>query len=445
MQAKADADRAALWEATRIRGYGTLGVATEPLAIASRRVLEIGMGGGPFSVAATVAGASAYLGVDPLVGTDHVRDFRSLTDKSFPPYGPFPHSCAEIMRLYPSVRLLSARLEDVVEDVRAFQADVAVLWGVTEHLHDPCSVIATVWEALRRDGLIWLTHNNWYSWIGHHADPRTLKAWDPADPAHDAVVDWRHLDPSHPLNGDANLNRMRLGDFRDLIDKYFEILEFSYEIHALHRLTPEIRQRYRHIPLEEMLATSVRVCGRRRAAPRDVDLSDRAFYHPAPDYGANQDFSGEDIEPFRRVGYIHFGPQGQLVSHSDNDYAGRRVLRSLEPGQTIGLRKADVFVKFTVSRLDHRADGDVRVILCEPVREDYRTVNRGMWLLEAGAAGRFAKRASPARAATGSWGAVVNYMRRLTGVSGGRLGSPHGPTRGAGRRLNPSGARPDGA
>jgi len=382
VQADLDADRAALCEAVAIRGYNTRGVATERLVIASRRVVEIGMGGGPFSVAAIVAGASAYLGVDPHVGTDHVRDFRSLADKRFPPYAPFPYSCADIMRLYPNIRLLKACLEDVVEEVRAFRADVAVLWGVTEHLHDPHLVIRTVWEALRRDGVIWLTHNNWYSWIGHHADPRSLKTWDRNDPAHNEVVDWRHLDPWHPLNRDSNLNRMRMQDFRDLIENYFDIMEFSYEVHALPRLTPEIRNRYKHISLEEMLATSVRVCGKRRDSPLNTELSRREFYHPTEHYMAEKDFSGEDIEPFRLVGYVHFGPQGQLVSHSDNDHAGRRMFRLLRPGQSIGLRKGNVFMTLTVSDLEHRANGDVRVILREAVREDLRTVNRGMWILE---------------------------------------------------------------
>jgi len=418
VQADLEAERSALCAAAAIRGYNTRGVATEPLVIASQRVVEIGMGGGPFSVAAIVAGASAYLGVDPNVGTDHVRDFRSLTDKQFPPYAPFFYSCADIMRLYPNIKLLSARLEDVVDEVRAFRADVAVLWGVTEHLHDPHSVIRTVWETLRRNGVIWLTHNNWYSWIGHHADPRTLKLWDRDDPAQNAVVDWRHLDPRHPLNADPNLNRMRMQDFRDLIETYFDVIEFSYEIHALPRLTPEIRNRYKHISLEEMLATSVRLYGKRRDTPRNTDLSTREFYHPSPNYMTDKDFSDEDIEPFRRVGYVHFGPQGQLVSHSDNDHAGRRAFSLLRPGQPIGLRKGNVWLKLTVSQLEHRASGEVRVIVREKVREDFLTVNRGMWVLESGgsAGRRFAsgRRSLPSQRSTPAFsiGALGGLLRR---------------------------------
>ncbi|MDQ2859802.1 MAG: class I SAM-dependent methyltransferase [Pseudomonadota bacterium] len=339
------------------------------------------MGGGPFGAAAVGWGASAYLGVDPLVGTDHVRDFRSLADRRVAPYASFPFSCEEIMRLHPNVRLIGARVEDAVDEVRRFQADVAVLWGVTEHLRDPHLVVRTVWEALAPDGLIWLTHNNWYSWIGHHAAPRTLKGWNPIDPAQNAIVDWRHLDPEHPLNKDPNLNRMRMRDLRDLLDKYFNILEWSFEIDALCRLTPEIRNLHKRFPLEEMLATSVRVCGSRRAAPRELDLSDREFYHPSLHYMMDDDFSDEDIHPFGRVGYVHFGSRGQLVSHSDNDFAARRAIRLLKPGQRIGLRKGDFLLELTVDRLEYRQDGDVRAALREPISENLRTINRGMWVL----------------------------------------------------------------
>ena len=45
------------------------------------RILDVGMGGGPHSLSYISLGAAGYYGVDPVAGTDHVRDFRSNKDE----------------------------------------------------------------------------------------------------------------------------------------------------------------------------------------------------------------------------------------------------------------------------------------------------------------------------------------------------------------------------
>jgi hypothetical protein len=58
-------------------GYGTSPINRRPVLWEGRTVLDIGMGGGPHCIPFLLGGASGYVGVDPLVGTEKVRDRRS--------------------------------------------------------------------------------------------------------------------------------------------------------------------------------------------------------------------------------------------------------------------------------------------------------------------------------------------------------------------------------
>jgi hypothetical protein len=102
-----------------------------------RRILDIGMGGGPHSISFIEGGAASYVGVDPLVGTDHVRDFRNLKDPSLPAYHAFPYSARDIMRIYPNIHLYTGLLEDVAAQIKANKVDIAMMAAVTEHLERP--------------------------------------------------------------------------------------------------------------------------------------------------------------------------------------------------------------------------------------------------------------------------------------------------------------------
>ena len=113
-----------------------------------KHILDVGMGGGPHSIAYIALGASEYTGVDPLVGTDSVRDYRSMDDISIPGYHAFPYSPEEIMEIFPQINLYSGVLEDFVEELSSNKPQVAGMAVVTEHLHQPREVMHGIWEIL---------------------------------------------------------------------------------------------------------------------------------------------------------------------------------------------------------------------------------------------------------------------------------------------------------
>jgi hypothetical protein len=345
-------ERRELVEAARAWGYFRGAIKARRDLWLGKRILDVGMGGGPHAVAFMELGARGYVGVDPHVGSDRVRDFRSREDPSIPEYHAFPYSAAEIMRLYPGVHLYSGLVEELTPALAAHRVDVAILGAVSEHLRDPIAVFRAVFERLDAGGLLWFVHCPYTSWTGHHAQPRRIERWDRSDPTQNAVVDWQHLDPAHPLYGDPTLNRIRTGDLRDLVEKYFEIIEWRESIYALDRLTPEIRERWRKYTLSELLTRNLYVTACRRREPLATDLSGRQLYQPDEGYLASADHRGEDLEPYRHLHSVYFGRDGALRSHSDNDHAGRRVFAGLRPGDRIRLRKAHAQLWLTVRDAD---------------------------------------------------------------------------------------------
>ena len=334
-----DPERVALIASAKDWGYWKGAIKTRYDLWQGKRLLDVGMGGGPHCVSFVENGAQCYVGVDPLVGTDHVRDFRNNADKSLPAYHAFPFSPADMMRIYPNAHLYPTILEKVPAEIRQHKCDIAIMDAVSEHLTQLEEVVRTIWELLEPHGLLWLCHCNYYSWTGHHREPRFVKDWRQDDPDHAKVVEWRHLEPDHADYSNSNFNRVRLEDLRLLIAKYFEIVEWRVSVDALARLTPEIRARWKKYTLEELLGRNIYITGRRRDRPLDVDLSSRQFHHPAQDYQAERDFSGEDIEPFALINSAYFSKTRELFSHGDNDNAAHRVFTRLKPGDTVTVRK----------------------------------------------------------------------------------------------------------
>ena len=50
-----------------------------------KRVLDIGMGGGPHAIAFVESGAAAYIGVDPIAGSDGCATFEASRIRPFQP------------------------------------------------------------------------------------------------------------------------------------------------------------------------------------------------------------------------------------------------------------------------------------------------------------------------------------------------------------------------
>ena len=67
-------------------------------------LLDVGMGAGPYSVLYIEKGCKQYIGVDPLINSDLVRDFRAKAgDKLELRYHKFPYSCQDIMNTFDNI------------------------------------------------------------------------------------------------------------------------------------------------------------------------------------------------------------------------------------------------------------------------------------------------------------------------------------------------------
>lgn len=348
---------------------------------ANRNILDIGMGGGPHAVSFMAGGAASYVGVDPLVGTDKVRDFRNPADPTLPAYHAFPYTPADIMRLLPGVHLYSGLLEDVADEVKAHRVDIAILSAVTEHLAHPHEVIRAIWEILEPGGDIWICHCNYYSWTGHHRAPRSVKDWKRTDKEQARHVDWQHLEPTHPDYANPNFNRIRLHDLRALIEAYFEIIEWNVSVEALERLTPQLRRKWRKYSLEELLGQNIYITARRRDTPLPFDASTRELLHPSESYLADADYSGEDIAPFTLAHAVHFSSAGELCSHSDNNHAGMRVFARVQPGDVLTLQKFTSGLRLTVAEVTRRESGELRLTFAEEVPASVLDGNHDQWTI----------------------------------------------------------------
>ena len=346
------------------------------------RILDLGMGGGPHSLSYISLGAAAYYGVDPIAGTDHVRDFRSNKDPSIPSYHPFPLSTNEMMELFPQIRIYSDILENVSDEIKEKKPQIAILSAVTEHLQDLKSVFEGIWKVLSKDGLLHLTHNNYYSWTGHHESPRDPKSWDKNSESQNKVVDWKHLETDHHRYLDRNLNRVRLDDFKRLINKYFEIVQWKETIIARERLNDEIRKKYKKYTLNELLANVVHVTGMKREVPLDYDISNLQFHHPEDDYRSDDDFSNQDIESYEFSNSVMFSSMGDLASHSDNDHGGSRLFRTLEIGDRLRLRKGLEFLEVEFEGLDDSFGDHPRARIVDEIPTNILKKNYNLWTIE---------------------------------------------------------------
>lgn len=378
-------EQQALIKAAREWGYFSNDISALSELFRGRRILDVGMGAGPFAVAYIENGAAAYTGVDPLVASDRVRDFRSWTDPTVPSYHAFPFSADDIQRIYPNVQLYPGLLEDVASELKRHRLDFALMTSVTEHLRYPDQVIQTIWEVLDRDGILWSNHQNYYSWTGHHAQPRDVSSWDRDNAAHNAVVDWKHLEPTHPSYADETLNRIRLEDLRLIFAKYFEIQSWNAVVDdkAVLRLTPDIRKKWRKYSLAELLTRTVVMVGRRRDVPLDIDFTSRQFHHPSEHYLAERDYLHEDLAPFALAkNGVYFYKDQFLVSHSNNNYAALRVFERLNNGDRITVRKGQDRYTFTVAEIMRPQGSAMYLRLTETLPVPLQTTNYSDWTIE---------------------------------------------------------------
>ena len=323
-------------------------------------LLDVGMGAGPHSVIYNKMGVKEYIGVDPLIKTDHVRDFRyTAQDPVEKRYHKFTYTCDEIMNTFPNITLIPTILEKANLNI---SADVCMMAAVTEHLNDLPSVFKSIYDNLTKEGVLWFSHCNYYSWIGHHAAPREVKKYDPNDKNHNKVIDWKHLEPEHPCYNNDNFNRVRLRDLYDLTNKYF-IINLWDEVHiAKERLTPKIREKYSKYTLNELLSSVVYVTCTKRDNPLDIDLSKREMFHPSENY-TSQELPNKYLSSIvsKEINHdVYFTEKKQIVSHTTNNSYGNILLAKYKIGDIIKLNKEEHNIEFNIV---NKTEKDGKVVL----------------------------------------------------------------------------------
>jgi hypothetical protein len=190
------------------------------------------------------------------------------------------------------------------------------------------------------------------------------------------------LEIDHHRYLDKNLNRVRLDDFKRLVNKYFKIVQWKETIIARERLTDEIRERYKKYTLNELLANVVHVTGKRRATPLKDDISNLQFHHPEDDYRSDGDFSDQDINDFEFRNSVMFSSMGDLASHSDNNHAGTRLFKTLKIGDRLRLRKGLEFLEIEFGGLDDSFGEHPRAKIVDEIPTKILKENYNLWTIE---------------------------------------------------------------
>lgn len=225
-------------------------------------VLDFGCGATLYGPAFRALGAKTYTGLDQALDMKR-KKFRSRLQKKTVD---LPFSLADVAHLMPGVSYIRA---DAVNSRDAW--DVVIVQSVTHLLENPAATMAQIHRALRPGGQIWILHENYYAWGGHQKEPRSPSAFDPANPAHLQVADWRHVVPDQPP-AEPTAKPLRLPQLRELVSTHFEIGKWE-EIPDRSvippRLTKEVRARLAGYSDQELLTKQVILTGRKRSADAD--------------------------------------------------------------------------------------------------------------------------------------------------------------------------------
>ncbi|WP_188113308.1 methyltransferase [Nocardioides humilatus] len=213
--------------------------------VRGRKVLDVGCGFGGFGVGFLVAGAASYVGLDPSMDLDST----AAKDKRRRVWDDMGITPRQITETLPAIRLLQSSAEDGGLD-ETF--DTIALHNVTEHLMDLEGSLASLTKLCHPETVVVLHHHNFYSWNGHHLPPVHAEQLDVDNERHQQVYDWRHINaaPDVPETHmfKRSLNRVRLDDFRAVVERHFDVVEWEEtpsKDSSVARLTPEIVARVR--------------------------------------------------------------------------------------------------------------------------------------------------------------------------------------------------------
>lgn len=226
--------------------------------IRGKDVLDIGCGRSLFSIGFMYAGARSYTGVDPGLDLDSnvLKDSSSVHGK----FKVTEWTPRQISKSVQGIQYVSGLTADLPPNA---QYDVLVMHNVTEHLMEIETTIAEFTSRLRPGGLFVFRHPNYYSWGGHHMQPRLVSEIVDGDEDQAKYMDWQHLRerPDWPAKITKKQNRIRLCELRQVVERHFEITLWqtrqSLPNEGGNRLTPEILERYREFTKEDLLTQSV--------------------------------------------------------------------------------------------------------------------------------------------------------------------------------------------
>jgi SAM-dependent methyltransferase len=213
--------------------------------VRGRSVLDVGCGFGGFGMGFLIAGATTYTGLDPAMELDSSRA-KNKRVRQWADMGVTPRQITETL---PAIRLYQSSSEDTSFDE---PFDTIALHNVTEHLLRLEDVLSGLARHCTSTTNLVFHHHNFYCWNGHHMPPNQPPQLNVDDPRHRLVYDWRHIDAVPDLPDDhymrTNLNRVRLDELRDVLERHFEIVrweEIPSSPATLERLTPDVLERVR--------------------------------------------------------------------------------------------------------------------------------------------------------------------------------------------------------
>tara|TARA_B100001287_G_C22685198_1_gene532939 strand:- start:2077 stop:3366 length:1290 start_codon:yes stop_codon:yes gene_type:complete len=241
-----------------------------------KNVLDVGMGQGPHSIFYIENGAKSYTGVDPDMSLDGNGTVRNHTHNDL--RAKFPFSPNDMMQLYSNIKLYNCLLEELQDD-HLEQYDLIIMTMVTEHLQNNPEVIKQCYRYLKKGGIIWSSHANYYFWDGHHELPRYSQI--NSNENNGTFTYWKHLYPDSPVYYQTNLNRIKLKDLQIIFEKYFEV---DYDLDLCNDLIPiipeNIKNDFPELSIEDLIAHHPIFIGKKRENILDIDVNNIEYYHP---------------------------------------------------------------------------------------------------------------------------------------------------------------------
>jgi SAM-dependent methyltransferase len=229
-----------------------------------KRILEVGCGHCWYAPFILERGAVSYVGTDPFRDFDEKRiyNYNQLKSNDWKDAyitGDLP--LRVFLEAFDNIGLYD---EDILDlDFPASSFDGIFLITVSEHFKDPQASFQKIYDLLSPGGRLFISHHNYYSWAGHHQQPKYVSEYDAGNDEMRRVVDWNHV-INFLTNDKAStdyLNFIRIHELTGIIKKLFQIdscqFEESKEETGGCRLTEEIRRKLPEYYREELLTDMV--------------------------------------------------------------------------------------------------------------------------------------------------------------------------------------------